>query len=283
MTSQNSLFLYQFVNVLKWWYRFISVIFRLLCSKLLSFMYLHDMFSCRNVTSWRHWIYTTLHQETYFLYLSLQVCSRADPIFVSVISLVAELNFVIVIVFAFAWWNNVTKWRHDVIEHAVPISACSSARDIYFFVSIVFWVSEFKNIIDFIFAYVVMSLRDAMTSLTLYDATKVTLSISSCRCARKMIRCLFIWLFELLNQEVSSHLHWLHFKQWHHDHDVPSRYSKCHSTDLSLLMRYNRAIFFVYLVNWEIRVESILLLLRFHMMAWRYNETSWRNVVTCWR
>ena len=43
-----------------------------------------------------------------------------------------------------------------------------------FFVSVVFWVAELKNIIDFIFAYVVMSLRDAMTSLTLYDVTKLT-------------------------------------------------------------------------------------------------------------
>ena len=130
------------------------------------------------------------------------MCSRADPIFVSVISLVAELNFVIVIVFA--WWNNVTKWRHDVIK---PTSACSSARDMIFFVSIVFWVAELKNIIDFLFAYVVMSIRDAMTSLKLYDITKLPLSISAYRCARKMIRCLFVWLFELLNQEVSSHLH----------------------------------------------------------------------------
>ena len=40
---------------------------------------------------------------------------------------------------------------------------------------------------------------------------------------------------------------------------------------------------FAFLVNWQIRVESILLLLQFHMMAWRYNVTSWRNVVTCWR
>ena len=170
------------------------------------------MFSCRNVTSWRHWIYTTLRQEIYFLHLSLQVCSRADPIFVSVISLVAELNFVIVIVFA--WWNNVTKWRHDVIKHAVPISACSSARDIIFFCfySILgFWVQKYYWFYICICGYVITwrhdVIRDAMTSLTLYDATKVTLSISACRCARKMIRCLFIWLFELFNQEVSSHLH----------------------------------------------------------------------------
>ena len=152
----NSLFLYQFVNVLKWRYRFISVIFQLLCSKLLSFMYLHDMFSCRNVTSWRHWIYTTLRQETYFLHLSLQVCSRADPIFVSVISLVAELNFVIVIVFA--WWNNVTKWRHDVIKHAVPISACSSARDIIcccFYSILGCWVQKYHWFYICICGYVI--------------------------------------------------------------------------------------------------------------------------------
>ena len=113
------------------------------------------MFSCHNLTSWRHWIYTTLRQEIYFLHLSLQVCSRADPIFVSVISLVAELNFVIVIVFA--WWNNVTKWRHDVIKHAVPISACSSARDIFFcFYSILgCWVQKYHRFYICICGYVI--------------------------------------------------------------------------------------------------------------------------------
>ena len=61
-----------------------------------------------------------------------------------------------------------------------------------FFVSIVFLVAEFKNI-DFIFAYVVMSLRDAMTSLTLYDVTRLTLSISACRYVleKRFVACLY--------------------------------------------------------------------------------------------
>ena len=83
--------------------------------------------------------------------------------FVSVISLVAKLNLVIVIVFA--WWFNVTKWRHDVITHAVSISARRRTSEmVIFFVSIVFWVDKFKNIIDSVFAYVVMSCHDTMTS-----------------------------------------------------------------------------------------------------------------------
>ena len=86
-----------------------------------------------HVITWRHDViqFTTWHQETNCLYLSLQMCSRANFIFVSVISLMAELNLIIVVIFA--WWNNVTKWRHDVIIHAVPISACRRAREMILF------------------------------------------------------------------------------------------------------------------------------------------------------
>ena len=87
---------------------------------------------------------------------------------------------------------------HDVSLNMLYLSQLVAVLEIRFlFVSIVFWVAELKNIIDFLFAYVVMPLRDAMTSLTLYDITKLTLSISARRCARKMIRCLFVWLFEI--------------------------------------------------------------------------------------
>ena len=68
--------------------------------------------------------------------------------------MVAELNLDIVIVFA--WWNNVTKWRHDVIKHAVPVSLVDVLERLFFFVSIVFLVAEFKYIIDSVFAYMVM-------------------------------------------------------------------------------------------------------------------------------
>ena len=130
MTSQNSPLLYQLVDVLKWCYTFISV--DILVSGFHAIM-VYVLAWCFHVIAWRHDVTksTTWRQETYYLHLSLQICSRADSIFVSVIFLVAELNLVIVIVFA--WWNNVTKWRHDVIENAVPISACRRAREMILF------------------------------------------------------------------------------------------------------------------------------------------------------
>ena len=126
MTSQNSLFLYQFVDVLKWWYTFISV--DILVAGYRAII-VYVLAWCLHVITWRHDVtkITKWRQETVCLHLSLQMCSRTDSIFVSVISLVAELNLVIVIVFG--WWNNVTKWRHDVMKHAVPISACRRARE----------------------------------------------------------------------------------------------------------------------------------------------------------
>ena len=146
MTSQNSFILYQPVVVLKWWYTCISVDgFQTIIA------YVHTW--CFYVITWCHDVtkITTWRQGTNCLHLSLQMCSTADFIFVSVISSVAELNLIIVV--AFAWWNKVTSWRHDVIKHAVPISACRRAREMnFFFVSIVFCVAKFKNIIDFVFS-----------------------------------------------------------------------------------------------------------------------------------
>ena len=98
---------------------------------------------CFLVITWRHDVTEfILHYVKKLISVILACKCVRELIPFSVISLVAELNFVIVIIFA--WWNNVTKWRHDVIKHAVPISACSSARDMIFFVSIVFWVAVQK-------------------------------------------------------------------------------------------------------------------------------------------
>ena len=74
---------------------------------------------------------------------------------------------------------------------------------ILFFVSIVFWVAKFKNIIDFVFSYVVMSQNDAMAWLN--DVTNLTPSILTCGVTRQIIRSLpvYTWLFGLLNQEMS--------------------------------------------------------------------------------
>ena len=157
MTSQNSFLLYQLVHVLKWWYMCISLDISVEGFQTIM-VYVYAW--CLHVINWRHDVtkITTWRQETSCLHLSLQMCSSADFIFVSVISLMAELNLIIVVVFP--WWNNVTKWRH-----AVLISACRRAREmILYFVSVVIWVAKFKNIIDFVFSYVVMSQRDAITS-----------------------------------------------------------------------------------------------------------------------
>ena len=106
MTSQNSFLIYQLVDVLKWWYICISVDisvdgFRAIILYVLTW--------CSHVITWRHDVtkITTWRQETNCFHLSLQMCARADFILVSVISLVAEFNLIIVVVLA--WWNNVTK------------------------------------------------------------------------------------------------------------------------------------------------------------------------------
>ena len=113
--------IYQLVDVLKWWYTCISV--DISVDGFQAIIVYVFALKCLHVITWRHDVtkITTWRQETNCLHLSLQMCSRANFIFVSVISLVAELNLIIVVVFA--WWNNVTKWRHDVIKHAA-ISAC---------------------------------------------------------------------------------------------------------------------------------------------------------------
>ena len=130
MTSQNSFLLYKLVDFLKWWYTCISVDISV---DGFQTIIVYVFAWCLHVITWRHDLskITTWRQETNCLYLSLQMCSSADFILVSVIYLVAELNLIIFVVFA--WWNNVTKWRHDVIKHAVPISACRRAREMILF------------------------------------------------------------------------------------------------------------------------------------------------------
>ena len=60
----------------------------------------------------------------------------------------------------------------------------------------VFQVTEFKNVINFLFVWC----RDVMTSC--HDVTKPDLSISACRCARKLILCLFPWFFRSLSSKI---------------------------------------------------------------------------------
>ena len=79
MMSQNSLFLYQLVDVLKWWYTCISVIISIAGFQAII---VYVLAWCLPVITWRHDVtkITTWRQETNCLHLSLQMCSRADSI-----------------------------------------------------------------------------------------------------------------------------------------------------------------------------------------------------------
>ena len=187
MTSQNSFLPYQLVDVLKWWYTCISVDISV---DGFQAIIVYVFAWCLHVITWRHDVikFTTWHQETNCLHLSLQMCSRANFIFVSVISLVAELNLIIVVIFIFAWWNSVTKWRHDVIKHAVPISACRRAREmiLFCFYSILgCQVQKYHWFCIFIYGHDTKWRYDVMTWL--YDVKKLTQSILTCGVTRQMI------------------------------------------------------------------------------------------------
>ena len=123
--QKTHFFIYQLVDVQKWWCTCISVDISVAGFQVIIVCVLAW---CLHVITWRYDVIkiTTWRQETNCLHISKQICSRADSISVSVIWFVAELNLVIVIVFA--WWNNVPKWRHDVTKHALHISVCRRAR-----------------------------------------------------------------------------------------------------------------------------------------------------------
>ena len=166
---KTGLLLYQLVDVLKWWYTCISVIISIAGFQA-NIVYV--LAWCLHVITWRHDVtkITTWRQETNCLHPSLPNVLESWFHFVSVISLVAKLNVVIVVVFA--WWNNVTKWRHDVIKHAVSISACrrDSEMVLFCFYSISGWqVQKYHWFCICICGYVIMWRYDVMTWL--YDVT----------------------------------------------------------------------------------------------------------------
>ena len=138
------------------------------CSKVMIHMYFCRYFGCwvpsycvlawcLHVITWRHDVIkiTTWRQETNCLHISLQMCSRADSI-------------------SFLWflrWLNSTwllsSYLHDGISSRNDVMTSlntlylSQLVDVlerwFFFVSIVLWGEKFKNIIDSVSAYVVMS------------------------------------------------------------------------------------------------------------------------------
>ena len=90
----------------------------------------------------------------------------------------------------------------------------------FFLVSMVFWITEFQYVFKFSFVWCC----DVMTLC--YDVTKPDLPISACRCARKLILCLFPWFFKSLSSKIL--IIFICMISWRHDHDVMSwRHKNC--------------------------------------------------------
>ena len=107
-------------------------------------------------------------------------------------------------------WRHVMTSCHDVIKLDSPISSCRCARIWFCFVSMVFWVIEFKNVINFSFVWCC----DVMTSC--HDDTKPDLPISACTCARKLILFLFPWFFRSLSSKMLLIFNFCDAVTWRH-------------------------------------------------------------------
>ena len=99
--------------------------------------------------------------------------------------------------------DDVTSWRHVMTsQNLIYLSQLPDVLESwFFFVSMIFWVTEFINVIDFSFVW----WRDVMTSC--HDVTKPDLPISASRCARKLILFLFPWFFRSLSPKMLSIFH----------------------------------------------------------------------------
>ena len=118
-------------------------------------------------------------------------------------------------------FDAVTSWRH--VMTSLNLIYLSQLVDVlesgFFFVSIVFQVNEFKNVIEFSFVWC----RDFMTSC--HDVTESDLPISACRCARKLLLFCFLgflghwvrecyWFFICVmpwRHDLMSWRHWIWF------------------------------------------------------------------------
>ena len=104
-----------------------------------------------------------------------------------------------------------------------------------------------------------------------HDVTKPDLSISACRCARKLILFLFLWFFRSLSSNLLSIFHLCdHVTSWRHvmtsqKPDLPISACRC----------ARKLILFLFL--WFFRSLSSNLLLIFHFCD---HVTSWRHVMT---
>ena len=140
------------------------------------------------------------------------------------------------------------------------------SKDDFSFVSMVFWVTKFKYVINFLFVWC----RDVMTSC--HDVAKPDLPISACRCARKMILFFVFMVFRSLSSKKSLTFYFCDaVTSWRHV------MTSLNLINLSLLVDELENWFFFcfhgYVGHWFQRYWWIVI----RMMSWRHDVMSWRH------
>ena len=136
----------------------------------------------------------------------------------------------------------------------------------FFSVYMVFWVTEFKDVINFLFVWCC----DVMTSC--HDVTNHDSPISACTRARKLILFLFPWFFGSLSSKM-----WLNFHlrdavtSWRH---VMTSQILIHLSQLvDVLERWLFFCFHGFLGHWVQRCYQFFIC----VMLWRHDVMSWRH------
>ena len=136
----------------------------------------------------------------------------------------------------------------------------------FFFVSIVFWVTEFINVIDFSFVW----WRDVMTSC--HDVTKPDLPISASRCARKLILFCFHGFFRSLSSKMLLIFHLCDdVTSWRH---VMTSQNLIYLSQLpDVLESWFFFCFHSFLGHWVQKCYWFFIC----VMTWRHDVMSWRH------
>ena len=168
------------------------------------------------------------------------------------------------------WRHSISTWRHEVKELTIHIlaSRCNRKMILFlFFVSMVFWVTKFKYVINFSFVWCC----DVMTSC--HDVTKPDLPISACRCARKLILFLFPWFFRSLSSKMSLFSPFCDaLTSWRH---VMTSLNLIHLSQLvDVLESWFFFCFHVFFLGHWVQICHYFLIF---VMRWRHDVMSWRH------
>ena len=227
-------------------------------SKLLLISHLYDA-----VTSWRH----VMTSQNLDLPISACRCARKLILFLFP-WFFRSLSSKMLLIFYLC--DDVTSWRHFMTSrNLIYLSQLVDVLEsLFFFVSIVFQITEFKNVIDFLFVW----WRDVMTSC--HDVTKPGLPISACRCTRELNLFLFLWFFRSLSSKLSLIFHLCDdVTSWRHV--MTSRNLVYLSQLVDVLESWFFFCFYGFLGHWVQKFEwfSILsMFLRRDVMSWRHKN-----------